>query len=370
MTKTKKFLFIIILALLALGLGACSGRRIVAAGWSGVTAAEETVYFSYGPQAYALSLKNGSQKWAYPAEPINGVDFYAAPAFTPDSEQLILATYKNEVHSVDPDSGLKNWSYTVPSDSRSAVRFIASPLTTDAGIFAPASNNILYALDFDGNLLWEYQTEDPLWATPIWSENCQCIYQVSMDHHLYALDPESGSLLWKSEDLGGPIVSPPAISESGLIIVSTFNNEVVALDENSQGVAWRFQTRNWAWASPLIDGEQVYISDIAGKDDAGTFFALEVDTGDVLWQIQPGGGIFSAPLVQDGLIYFTTDASSLVVVNQDGVVQRNQPFEGKLYASPVSGGDQLLLAPSESEYYLIALNQSGVQVWGYPPAKK
>jgi len=72
--------------------------------------------------------------------------------------------------------------------------------------------------------------------------------------------------------------------------------------------------------------------------------------------------------VQDGLIYISTDASSLVVVNQDGVLQRNQPFEGKLFASPVSGGDKILLAPSESEYYLIALNQSGVQTWGFPPS--
>ena len=63
MTKMKKLLFITILAVLALGLGACTGRRVIAAGWSGVTADEETVYFSYGPQAYAVSLKNGSSLW-------------------------------------------------------------------------------------------------------------------------------------------------------------------------------------------------------------------------------------------------------------------------------------------------------------------
>lgn len=363
MTKNKKLLFIIILAILALGLGACTGRRVVAAGWSGVTADEETVYFSYGPQAYAVSLKNGVQQWQYPSEPINGVDFYAAPVLSPDGEQLILASYKNEIHSVNPDSGLKNWIYAVPEDNRSSIRFIDSPLILDQGIFAPASNNTLYALDMNGILQWEYQTDDPLWASPIWSENCQCLYQASMDHHLYALDAESGSLRWKSEDLGGPIVSPPAITESGLIIVSTFNNEVIALDESTQEVEWRFTTSNWAWGSPLVDGEQVYVSDISGN-----FYALELATGDVIWQIQPEGGIYDAPVVVEGLIYISTDTSSLVVVNQEGVIQRNQPFEGKLYAGPIAGGDKLLLAPSESEYYLIALNLNGVQAWGYPPA--
>ena len=363
MTKMKKLIIITMLALFALGLGACTGRRVVAAGWSGVTTTQETVYFAYGPQAYAVSLKNGAQQWQYPKEPINGVDFYAAPVFTPDGEQLILASYKNEIHSVDPSSGVRNWIYSVPAENASTVRFIDSPLTTDNGIFAPASDNTLYALDMAGSVQWKYQTDDPLWASPIWSENCQCLYQVSMDHHLYALDAESGNLRWKSEDLGGPIVSPPAISESGLILVSTFNNEVIALDESSQEVEWRFTTGDWAWASPIVDGEQVYVSDISG-----TFYALELATGEILWQIQPGGGIYDAPLVLDELIYFSTDTSSLVVVNQDGVVQRDQPIDGKLFASPISGGEKLLLAPSESEYYLIALNQSGIQSWGYPPA--
>jgi outer membrane protein assembly factor BamB len=181
---------------------------------------------------------------------------------------------------------------------------------------------------------------------------------------MYAIDADGGNLIWKSEDLGGPIVSPPAVSESGLIILSTFNNEVIALDESSHDEVWRFPTGDWAWASPTVDGEQVYVSDISG-----TFYSLDLATGDVLWQIQPGGGIFDAPLVQDGLIYISTDTSSLVVVNPDGVVQRNQPFEGKLFTGPVSGGDKLLLAPTESEYYLIALNQSGVQSWGFPPAE-
>ncbi len=73
--------------------------------------------------------------------------------------------------------------------------------------------------------------------------------------------------------------------------------------------------------------------------------------------------------MQDGMVYFSTDTSSLVVISQEGVVQRNQPVEGKLYASPVGAGDKVLLAPSEAEYFLVALSESGVQVWGYPPPK-
>ena len=359
MIKNKKFLFIIILAVVALSLGACSGRRVVASGWSGTTVNEETVYFSYGPHAYALNLKNGALQWQFPAEPISGTDFYAAPVLTDDHSQLLVAGYDSVLYSVNP-VGL---SASVCSKA-AENRYIASPLVTEDGIFAPNADYSLYGLDFDGLLQWEFETEEPLWASPIWSENCDCIYQVSMDHYLYAINPENGNQVWKSEDLGGPIVSQPSISDDGLIILGTFNNEVIALDVESHKVEWRFHTSDWAWATPVIDGDQVYASDISG-----TFYALDLHSGELLWQLQPGGGIYSAPLVQDGMLYFSTDASSLVVISRDGVIQRNQPIDGKLYASPVGAGDKVLLSPSEAEFFLVALSESGVQVWGYPPPK-
>lgn len=364
MFKNKKITILIILVLTAFALGACGGRRIVASGWSGITVEEETVFFSYGPQTYAVNLDNGSLKWAFPGEIVTGLDFYAAPVLAEEGAQLIVGSYKNDLFSLDPESGVQNWNYTVETDANTSVRFVASPLVEGDLIFAPASDNTLYALNLSGGLEWSFKTGDPLWATPVYSENCNCIYLVSMDHFLYALEPERGTLQWKSEDLGGPMVSQPALSDTGLIILSTFNNEIIAIEEESRQVEWRFETADWAWASPLIDGEQVYVSDISG-----TFYALDLATGDLLWQIEPGGGIFSAPQILDDQIYFTTDASSLVVISRDGVIQRNQPIEGKLYASPVAAGDKLLLAPSESEYYLLALNDSGVQLWGYPPPK-
>jgi outer membrane protein assembly factor BamB len=295
--------------------------------------------------------------------------FYATPVFADADSQLILASYKDAVYSVDPKNGLENWSFSVADENpNTKTRFIASPLVTEEAIFAPASDNTLYALDFDGALQWQFETAKPIWASPVESKTCGCIYQVSMDHYLYALDPESGKVLWQSEDLEGPIVSQPGVSDTGLILVSTFNDEVIALDEESHDIAWRFQTADWAWASPVIDGEQVYASDISGL-----FYALDLATGELIWQYPAEGEIVSAPLVKEDLLYFSTkskDNSSLIVISRDGVVQRNLPIDYKLYASPAANGDKILLTPSEAKYYLVTLDQNGTQVWGFPPADK
>jgi outer membrane protein assembly factor BamB len=275
------------------------------------------------------------------------------------TDDLLIAGYDQTLHSINPDSGLERWSFTEAGN-----RYIAAPLVVDEMIYAPNADGTLYALDVNGNLKWEFTSDDPLWASPIWSESCDCVYQVSMDHYLYALDPVSGNLRWKTADLGGPIVSQPALGDNGLIILGTFNNQVLALDENSQEIVWQLETEDWVWASPIIDQEQVYVSDISGN-----IYAVELETGNTLWKINPGGGIVSAAIVQDDFIYFSTDASSLVVVNRDGVIQRNQPIEGKLYASPAFGSEKIFLAPSQSDFLLLALNQSGVQVWAFPPAE-
>jgi outer membrane protein assembly factor BamB len=358
MKINNKILIILIIIFIPLILGACSGgRRIAATGWSGITARDEVVYFSYGPHAYAVNLNNGTQKWQFPAERINGVDFYAAPVFADEGTQLIIAGYNNILYSVDPATGSENWVYDGATN-----RYISAPLVTEEGIFASSADNNLYAVDFEGFPIWIFETEGPIWASPALSETCGCIYLASMDHHLYAIESDSGNLIWKSDDLGGPIVSQPAVSETGLVIVSTFNDEVVALDEENQQVVWRFITSDWAWASPVVDEGQVYVSDISGA-----FYALDLVSGELIWQLTPGGSIVSAPLVVEDLIYFSTDTSSLIVVSRDGIVQRNLSIDGKLYASPATAGDKILLAPSESEFFLIALNQNGIQTWGYPP---
>ena len=368
MKPNKKIILILFLSLLALILGACSGsRRVLAKGWSGITTKEDVGYFSYGPHAFAVNLDNGSQRWQFPSEPIRDLDFYATPVFADEENQLILASYFNAVYSVDPVTGLENWVFSVADENpNTKTRFIAAPLATDDTIYAPASDRILYALDFDGVLKWQFETEEPIWASPVASATCGCIYLASMDHYLYALDPESGKLLWKSEDLGGPIVSQPAVSDTGLVLVSTFNAEVIALNEETHDILWRFQTADWAWANPVIDSEQVYASDISGQ-----FYALDLATGELLWQVQPGGEIVSPPMVKDDLIYISTtlkNDSNLVVVSSEGVVQRNLPIENKLYASPAANGDKILVAPSEAKYYLLALDKNGTQVWGFPPA--
>lgn len=354
----KYFIFLITLLTFSLTFSACSGRRLSASGWPGMMTTEDTAYVAAGQFIYAVNLENGTLRWQFPTEADSDVTFFGAPALTEDG-QLIVTSYDSNVYSLDPDNGTENWVYGEAED-----RFVAGPLVTSGGIFVASADHNLYAIDFQGQQLWPaFETGEPIWAPPSSTEDCDCVYLASMDHHIYAIDMEDGSLRWQTEDLGGPIVSMPTIAEDNTVYASTFANQVLAIDGEDHSVLWRFETEDWAWASPALDEDQIYASDLTG-----TFYAIDRQSGDQLWQVQPGGKIVSAPLVTEEFIYFGTEEGSLVVVNRDGTVQRNQPIKGKLYTSPAGAGELILVAPTDGESLLIAFDQNGVQQWAFSPS--
>ena len=351
----KKYLFLTLtLIIVAISVSACSGSRLSASGWSGLIADQDTAYLAVGPYIYAVNLNNGSLKWQYPSEPEKDMSFYAAPVLTEDG-QLIVGGYNGVLYSFNPANGNLNWTY-----EGAESRYVGSPLVTPEGIFAPSADNHVYALNFEGQELWKpFPTDEPIWAQPSTTEDCGCIYVASMDHHIYALDAQTGNLMWKTEDLGGPIVNAPALDDHTLY-VSTFANEVLAIDVETQGVLWRSETQDWAWANPLVDGEQLYVSDISGG-----FYALDIKTGEQLWQLQPGGEIVSAPLVIGEKVYFGTSEGSFIVTDRDGTIQQNNTLSGKLYTGPVAAEEIILVAPSEDEVLLIGYDPSGVKKWSF-----
>ena len=355
----KKFLvLILILVVVTLSLSACSGsgRRLSASGWAGLTADQDTAYLAAGAQVYAVNLNNGSLKWQYPVEidAKSDASFYAAPVLTDDG-QLIVGGYDGVLYSLDPANGSVNWTY-----AKAEGRYVGSPLVTPDGIFAPSSDGNLYAISLKGVELWKpFQTEEPIWATPSITENCDCIYIASMDHHIYAVSPKNGTQLWKSEDLGGSIVDAPSIVGS-ILYTGTFANEIIAIDLDSHKIIWRFETQDWAWASPVVDGDQIYASDISGS-----FYALDSETGEQVWQIQPGGEIVSAPLVIDETIYFGTADGAFIIIDRDGTIQQNNTLPGKLYTGLVAGENLVLVAPTEHDSLLLGYDPSGVQKWDF-----
>lgn len=353
---------IILLLLITIAISACTGgagRRVVASGWAGITADEETAYLAYNTHVYAVNLTNGTERWRYPTEPDAGITFYSKPALSEDG-QLIVGGYNHTIYSINPVNGQLNWTF---EDSEG--RFIGGPLVTNQGIYAPSTDTYLYALDFEGQLMWQepYETEKEIWASPSGDAACDCIYLASMDHMVYAIDAQSGATLWVTEDLGGAIVGSPAIVEDGSLFVGTFAEELIALDASSGSELWRFAAQDWIWGGSASSADALYFGDLSGS-----LYAVNPETGVQRWLIQPGGAIVDTPLVTDEAVYIAAEEGLLVSVSTEGVTNWQQTFEGNTYSSPILANEILLLPTTQPEALIVALDTNGLQKWTFSDA--
>ncbi len=362
--KYKIPLLTLLLILLAGALSACSGSYMTANSWPGLAADDQNAFVAYNQHIYAVDLESGAEAWRFPADADNKTTFFADPALTPDG-QLIAPSYDHKLYSIDPVSGNDNWVFDGSTD-----RLIASPLITEQGIFQVSADGNLYALDFEGNLEWTFETGGPVWASPTMNESCTCLFVGSMDHHVYAVDAETGDLLWKSEDLNGAIVGKPAFDHNDTVIVGTFGSEVIALNAENGRVDWRFSTEGWVWSGGLLHEGNLYLGDLAGY-----FYSIDIVTGTQNWRMQPGdlehpsGPIIGAPLLLNDQLVINTENDTVYFISLDGDELDKTVVGGTLYATPYAAGDLILVAPINSDIILAALTANGAQQWTYMPEK-
>jgi outer membrane protein assembly factor BamB len=361
--KNKFIPVIILLATLVFSLSACAGGRLMASGWPGIAADEQTAYIAFNQHVYAINLTNGLEQWRYPTEVEKNVTFYAAPALTGDG-QVIVGGYDNILYGLNAQNGLVIWTFENATD-----RFVGSTLVAGEIIFAPTSNGELFALDLSGDTVWAnpFETENSNWSKPVADPSCKCVYLASMDHRVYALNPADGREIWRSEALGGAIVGTPAVSEDGkTLYIGTFKNELVAINASNGSILWRFDTQGWVWASPILDGEVLYFGDIAGN-----FYAIDRNTADPIWNKNTGSDIVGTPLLTEDGIYFTNEAGKLYALDREGATRWERDFNGaSLHSGPVAAGDLILVATDTEGLALYAIDSENRQQWQFSPTEE
>jgi eukaryotic-like serine/threonine-protein kinase len=357
--RLKTLTILLASAFLAVFLSACSGSAFIPSGWTGVAVNEERVYVAHNQYIYAVNLETGQEIWRFPERGQANKTFFADPVLSEDGSQLYAASYNNILYSLNPQSGLENWPF-----ERSRGHLIGSPLVLNGRIYAPSADQTLYALDENRNVLWTYRTGAALWAQPAFSQACGCILLTSMDHNIYALNPDSGALVWQ-QDLGGSSVGTPTLSEDGgTIFIGSFGGGMFSLDARRGTINWNIPIESWIWAGPALTETRLFFGDLDGN-----LYALDTSQGRILWQTQPDGPIAGTPLVTPEGIFIGTENGTVVGFDQNGGRLWTQNIGGKIYSSPASAGDMILVAPIETDYRLVALNLNGTERWRYTPQR-
>ena len=114
--------------------------------------------------------------------------------------------------------------------------------------------------------------------------------------------PPDDSLIWQYDTgtEGELVIVSPTVIE-GVVYAGSYENRVYALDAETGELLWSFETESDLSPPPLVAGGVVFVEDLAN------LYALDASTGDLLWSEKSAlGGSNHAALVSDGIVYIPT----------------------------------------------------------------
>jgi outer membrane protein assembly factor BamB len=374
----KKLIFITTILLGAILLSACAGGPVHGATWPGLATDGSLIYLADGPFVYAISLGDGREIWRYPAERDNNLVFYSTPVVTPNGLVIVGSAGTNHSlialspNEINPDTNVpfEAWKFTGAKD-----RWMAAPLVLENKLFAVNGDGNLYIIDLQDGRSAKEPTVVELDGGRLWSQpttDGERVYITSLDHHVIAVDANTYEVVWR-ENLGGAVPGSAVLSEDGNLYVGSLDSQLERFDPATGNHQTALDAENWVWSTPSLDGDTLYFGDVDGN-----FYSYNTSTGSQNWKpIKPDDSttpsITASPLVREEYILLATESGSIYAINRDGKVLWSEEVvdeqgdKGKIYTTPIAVGDLTIVAPLNTDFYLVALDSNGRQVWTFTP---
>jgi outer membrane protein assembly factor BamB len=208
-------------------------------------------------------------------------------------------------------------------------------------------------------LKWTYRTNSGLIELSSPAVANGVVYVSSWVNNLYALNASTGAKLW-SFATGAQVFSSPAVV-NGAVYFGSDDHNVYALNASTGAKLWSFATGLDVSSSPTVANGVVYI----GSDD-NNVYALNASTGAKLWSFATEDPVESSPAVANGVVYVSSFDDNLYALNastgrklwsyttDDPVESSPAVANGVVYVSSSYGGT------------VYALNAgTGVKLWSF-----
>lgn len=251
----------------------------------------------------------------------------------------------------------------------------AAPLVVGPTVFF-CSGDWIVALDAEsGRVKWSYPTDQPLGgivkASPAYDNGI--LYFGATDGNLYALNAETGVLLW-TYPTKGAIRSSPVIAD-GVVYFGSDDNNLYAVRAGTGEQAWRgpFVTKDDVASPPAVSSGYV-----AFASTDGLMYLASASGGGERWQNRlPAAPTRSAPVVSADTIYIAASSTLYAIGRKTGLQRWYVPFKYDIAAGPTiaenvetsentitTGGSSLYLCARNAKLY--GLTTAGKPKWKEP----
>ncbi|MGH7717328.1 MAG: PQQ-binding-like beta-propeller repeat protein [Gemmatimonadaceae bacterium] len=287
-----------------------------------------------------------------------------------DDELAIFTTFdESRVVTLDARTGAVRWKRQLPLPAGIPTSNLpsANVIAFEDLVIVPAWD--LYALDRGtGAVRWVFQPPDDFPGAGEVTVSGGRVYATG--RLLYALDAESGALLWRT-DLGEQPFYPVVMD--GVIYLTTRGavepgsnvlgaGHAVALDAATGEVVWRFgmpdvssSRRGGSVGPPFVKGELVLVAGASGR-----VYALDRRSGTSRWEGVGSGPYFAGLAVVDQTVIVAGDVGSVEGFDLATGALRWQTRPGSSVSNTITLGNDVALVAAGT---ITAYEASGRMRW-------
>ena len=259
-------------------------------------------------------------------------------------------------------TGTVKWKFTTGG----AIE--ASLAVVNGVVYVGSDDDNLYALDATtGALIWQFRTGGNVSSRPAVLNGA--VYFGSSDNNVYALDITNGMLHWKFTT--GAMVNQSGVTLSqGILFVGDRDDNLYAIDAASGNLKWKYTTNGISLeqSTPTIYNGTVYVAgwyNIQNFSQGGSLYAIDEQTGSLVWESLKGLGFSASPYIGGGLLYISADDGNFYAVDPRSGNVRWQKLIYPNGAGAMVAGDIVYVGGGGS-HFLYAFNAvSGDPVWTF-----
>jgi outer membrane protein assembly factor BamB len=257
---------------------------------------------------YALDALSGDLKWNYTA---TNWFVYSSPTYA--NGTVYVGCVDSYVYAFDAATGVVKWKFLAGNTGVESDAVVVNGV-----VYVGSNDDYLYALDAaTGQMKWKFLTGANVSASPVVVNNI--VYFGSSDGKLYALDASNGGLKW-SFATGGMINQSGPAYVNGVIYVGSRDSYLYAIDATTGDQKWRFYANGISLeqSSATVANGIVYIGgwfNISNSNQRGSLYAVNANTGQLVWERLTNTGIGSSPCVSDGKVYISCNDNYLYALD-------------------------------------------------------
>ncbi len=278
-----------------------------------------------GGALMAFDRQDGRLRWQF--SPAEGVWHESLVA---DASHAFIAGRDGVLYALNLADGQVAWSRPLQADMPFPIVVFGDSLyLTSTTLYADLAQGVqaggatLWALEAaSGDVLWSFRTPDYVFQSPF--RLGARVYvggtysrEESVDEggwmHLYALNAEDGTQVWRYDSTDGFIKTIYATEQ--YVAYIAYTDFVVVLDAVSGEELWRRDTGNWVPAL-VGSGNTVWFGSANTK-----VHAWDLSSSESVWTYDLGNGSFNyamhAPVLMERRVYVLTQRGDIVALRRD-----------------------------------------------------